>query len=302
VPCPPVGCGDGGTCVATTSPTTGKPTTGCVCRSGWQKDGTGATTAKADVEQQGGYDDSATNLQACIGDCDSDGQCAAGLKCFQRDDGYTAIPGCTGQGNHNWDYCFLPPPPPSPGSCDYCVAGKYKTSAPSAPVECTLCPVGFFCPGGAAVPNRQPCPATRYGSITGLSTSACTGLCDAGYDGTSIGSTASTCDGACTQGWYCQQGVLPKKCGNIGVFCPTGASTPTPVADHHYSTPAINTPADQRTGENMCTDGYKCQGGVRTMCIAGEYCKHGVVTSCVSVAPGSYCEKGVSAPQSCLAG
>ena len=232
VPCPSAGCGPGGSCVGSSSLTTGEPTTSCVCRSGWQHD-------------------------AAVGETTS--------------------------------------------SCKHCVAGKYKTNVPSGPVQCTICPVGSFCPGGAAVPDHQLCLATHYGSSTGLSTSDCTGLCDAGYDGTSTGSTASTCDGGCTQGWYCEQGVLPKKCGNIGVFCPTGASTPTPVADNHYSTPTT-TFADQRTGENMCTDGYKCQGGVRTICLAGEYCKHGVVTSCVSVAPGSYCEKGVSAPKSSLAG
>ena len=46
MPCPSAGCGDGGKCVAITSPTTGKPTTGCVCRSGWRKDGTGTSTTQ----------------------------------------------------------------------------------------------------------------------------------------------------------------------------------------------------------------------------------------------------------------
>ena len=64
-------------------------------------------THPTDVELQGGNDHTATNLQACIGECDGDGQCAAGLKCFQRD-GYTAIPGCKGKGTKDWDYCYRP--------------------------------------------------------------------------------------------------------------------------------------------------------------------------------------------------
>jgi len=60
------------------------------------------------TELQGGNDAEAKNLEACIGECDSDGQCKAGLTCFQRSHGET-IPGCTGLGGgKNWDYCYDP--------------------------------------------------------------------------------------------------------------------------------------------------------------------------------------------------
>ena len=45
------------------------------------------------------------SLGMCQGDCDSDGDCMAGLKCFKRD-GYTVVPGCIGEGSSNSDYCF----------------------------------------------------------------------------------------------------------------------------------------------------------------------------------------------------
>lgn len=62
----------------------------------------------AKVELSGGNDDKAKNLKACIGECDNDGQCAAGLRCFQREKG-EAIPGCKGSGGgKNWDYCYDP--------------------------------------------------------------------------------------------------------------------------------------------------------------------------------------------------
>jgi hypothetical protein len=44
-------------------------------------------------------------LQLCEGDCDNDSQCADGLVCFQRD-GFTKVPGCTGTGMENYDYCI----------------------------------------------------------------------------------------------------------------------------------------------------------------------------------------------------
>merc|ERR1719271_1778430 len=60
------------------------------------------------TELSGGNDNDATGLEACIGECDNDGQCKDGLKCFQRDKGET-IPGCTGPGaGKDWDYCYDP--------------------------------------------------------------------------------------------------------------------------------------------------------------------------------------------------
>ena len=60
------------------------------------------------VELQGDNDNKATNLEACIGECDNDGQCKDGLKCFQRSNG-ESIPGCIGDGaGKDWDYCYDP--------------------------------------------------------------------------------------------------------------------------------------------------------------------------------------------------
>ena len=59
------------------------------------------------VALQGGNSKNPTNLKACIGECDKDSHCASGLKCFQRS-GYTAIPGCSGSGKKDWDYCYDP--------------------------------------------------------------------------------------------------------------------------------------------------------------------------------------------------
>ena len=56
----------------------------------------------------GTNDNSAVELKACIGECDSDSQCAGNLRCFQRGNG-EPVPGCAGDGEGmNWDYCYDP--------------------------------------------------------------------------------------------------------------------------------------------------------------------------------------------------
>lgn len=46
-------------------------------------------------------------LEECFGDCDSDADCMPGLACYQRD-GKTPVPGCSGAGKKDWDYCYKP--------------------------------------------------------------------------------------------------------------------------------------------------------------------------------------------------
>ena len=45
-------------------------------------------------------------LQLCEGDCNTDDDCAPGLKCFQRD-ALESVPGCSGTGAYNVDYCVV---------------------------------------------------------------------------------------------------------------------------------------------------------------------------------------------------
>jgi hypothetical protein len=70
--------------------------------------GSGSAAAPALIPLSGGNDPKAKNLKACTGECDNNAQCAAGLKCFQRQNGED-IPGCTGAGGgKDWDYCYNP--------------------------------------------------------------------------------------------------------------------------------------------------------------------------------------------------
>eukprot|EP00980_Cylindrotheca_fusiformis_P019671 scaffold6864_cov67-Cylindrotheca_fusiformis.AAC.1 len=47
-------------------------------------------------------------LGLCEGDCDNDGECDTGLRCFQRTEPYMAVPGCSGgaQDDSFFDYCI----------------------------------------------------------------------------------------------------------------------------------------------------------------------------------------------------
>jgi len=66
------------------------------------------TNTDGTITLAGANHGSDTNLQKCIGECDADSQCAAGLKCFQRENN-EPIPGCSGGGGGpDWDYCYYP--------------------------------------------------------------------------------------------------------------------------------------------------------------------------------------------------
>ena len=45
-----------------------------------------------------------SSMGQCQGDCDNDDDCAGDLGCFQRD-GLTPVPGCSGEGVNDYDYC-----------------------------------------------------------------------------------------------------------------------------------------------------------------------------------------------------
>merc|ERR1712160_36844 len=46
----------------------------------------------------------------CQGDCDHNSDCKGNLVCSQRS-GYSKIPGCSGKGKKDWDYCVPKPKP-----------------------------------------------------------------------------------------------------------------------------------------------------------------------------------------------
>ena len=86
----------------------------------------------------------------------------------------------------------------SNASCSgLCDAGQYGSSAGLTASSCTgSCTAGYYCPAGSTVSTANICPigqystsgaasctacaAGRYGNTTGLTSSSCSGLCEAG--------------------------------------------------------------------------------------------------------------------------
>eukprot|EP00934_Nitzschia_sp_Nitz4_P001807 Nitzschia sp. Nitz4//scaffold177_size45885//17105//21005//NITZ4_007204-RA/size45885-augustus-gene-0.5-mRNA-1//-1//CDS//3329539052//1807//frame0 len=107
-------------------------------------------------------------LQYCEGDCDSDGDCADGLICYQRDTG-EAVPGCLGgeSDGTNTDYCIFDPhgdgytisPTLTRGPTDYPSASP--TESPSAsPTVATPSPTSGPSASPTDGPTASPSEAT----------------------------------------------------------------------------------------------------------------------------------------------
>ena len=116
---------------------------------------------------------SSYNLSACEGDCDNDGHCAEGLKCFQRD-GTAPVPGCSAGGAgdvKDHDFCFAPeqpkPPPPNNGSVPLCASG---------------CLVDAHCAAGLRCLQLRVKNLVSFGSNGKANMLACEGDCDSDSD------------------------------------------------------------------------------------------------------------------------
>ena len=109
--------------------------------------------------------------------------------------------------------------------------------------------VGYFCNGGATLPNDTICTVNHYceeGSPTPTA-------CPPGSFSDQEGNIAvENCD-TCTPGYYCASFGISGPCAP-GFFCPAGQSSATPA---NYS----------------CTVGHYCPGetGLPVQCPAGTY-------------------------------
>lgn len=121
----------------------------------------------------------------------------------------------------------------------------------------TLCEPGYYCLTDGI---RYACPPGRFGSITGLTSTSCSGSCQAGY----------YCGWASTK-------PNQEACGYINLFCPEGSATPHSVGEGYYTINGDGARDDYygdvrtRSWERMCEPGYYCSNGEKFMCEAGHY-------------------------------
>ena len=146
----------------------------------------------------------------------------------------------------------------------YCPTGSYKplqvpdgyfsgggTSSTRSSIH--ICPEGHYCVDGIV----HKCGGGVYGATKGLSSSQCSGLCEAGY----------FCNGTSS---------TPRqfKCQDSTVYCPEGSSLPTPVSVGYYSlSESISSGMDGSgaTREILCPRGEFCINGKRHICEGGLY-------------------------------
>ena len=128
--------------------------------------------------------------------------------------------------------------------------GYYTTPENSYPrTGQSLCPIGSYCNLGV----KHPCPAGTYGSSEGLTTSQCSGMCEAGYY-CPAGSTSATAN----------------DCGSADKYCPAGSGSPIDVSEGYYSGPEDSNEAN-RSEQTICPAGSYCIDGVKNECPAGTY-------------------------------
>lgn len=185
-----------------------------------------------------------------------------------------------------------------------------------------LCPVGYYCPEGSTNATRYKCPAGRYGmplfakvsrlsdflitigATKGLTSSACSGICSAGYhcpEGsisptqlqcgivfssikTSIDNPITSVDSVGVQVYldtynttfssrYLFDGLgLVRHTQAIvepnSVFCPEGSGVPIQVFPGFYT---VGFNSTTRSSQSPCPIGNYCVDGVLNACPAGRY-------------------------------
>ena len=148
----------------------------------------------------------------------------------------------------------------------------------------SLCPIGTYCSGGV----KYMAPRGKYTDTTGVSGLGSATPCPGGTFGSTDGLTTVACSGVCQEGFYCPPGsALPNgtSCGGAALFCPSGSEAPVAVSPGYY-TVDTSTWEMRRTGQVQCTRGYFCKDGKRVVCSEGK-----------TIATRWYCPKfGMSEP------
>jgi hypothetical protein len=186
------------------------------------------------------------------------------------------------------------------------------------------CALGHYCPAASTRSTQVPCPAGRYGNVTGLRTADCSLSCP-GMDDTGEALSAASLDGRggrgggandvgsfatgsyicpsgsesiCEPGYFCPVGStssVMKPCGGSARYCPKGSPRPIPVTLGFFTTPIGAGRATNRSSQVECPRGSYCIGGIRTLCPAGRYGSTTGLTSPGCTGPctaGFYCKIG----------
>jgi len=190
-------------------------------------------------------------------------------------------------------------------ACRVCPAGYYCLSGTAVPADC---PRGYYCISGVAKP--EPCPLGTYGNATGMRVDEDCVDCPAGHYCDGLGLSVPT--GECDPGFYCRgraytsappEGATGGLCPRGG-YCPVGSAFPTACEAGTYNN---YTGGRSQVDCWPCDPGYYCAGSSNPWptgpCDPGYYCTGGAGTRTQYAAPqGTYTLSGASAPVPCAAG
>ncbi|KAL7981551.1 hypothetical protein Chor_005639 [Crotalus horridus] len=195
--------------------------------------------------------------------------------------------------------------------CQNCPPGKY-CSSPGLAAPTGDCAAGFWCKGGAHVPNPddgvsgQPCPAGHYCLSGALIPLTCPDGTWSGDEGNPDLQSCKSCPGGhfcnstglvspsglCDPGFYCIAGsTTPRPTDGIsgapcpvGHYCPSGSEIPTPCLPGTYMA--------ETHGKERCPScperKYCIPGHLPQLCPKGFYCPEGTGLDWKPCPPGTY--------------
>lgn len=201
-------------------------------------------------------------LHACEGDCDDDSHCADGLVCFQRN-GYTAVPGCTGRGRKNYDYCV------EPRLRDWGWEADNKRTLGMCEGDCdrsSECEKGLVC-----FERSGYTPVPGCSGMGKRSMDYCTNptLKDYGASAHTKRKPLQHCEGDCDNNTHCAKGLV---CFQRNKFTPVPGCTGLGRRDYDYCIEpplkdwggsAHNTRKPLRLCEGDCDGDSHCASGLR---------------------------------------
>ena len=196
-------------------------------------------------------------------------------------------------------YCNCEPDGCKPdGIKRQCPAGRYGSVPGLATDECSgLCAEGHYCEIGSTSARERPCPGGTFGATEGLTTASCSGLCVAGHFCPigSVNNATHTCGGAA---WYCPEGSAEPIAVNPGYYTVGGHEIREADAAGGLKYVSIASP-DTRVNQAKCEAGHYCSGdGVKRPCPAGRYGQPVVGLAGLSSAECSgLCHRGFWCPE-----
>jgi hypothetical protein len=185
-------------------------------------------------------------------------------------------------------------------TCSMCAAGRFGATDVMNTSACSgACSAGYACPAGSTNATVSTCPAGQF-SNSGASTCS---MCAAGRFGATDVMNTSACSGVCTAGYACPAGSTNATVSTCpaGQFSNSGASTCSMCAAGRFgATNVMNTSACS----GVCTAGYACPAGSTnatvSVCPAGQYSMSGA-GSCTMCAAGRFGALPLMADASCTA-